>query len=61
MWGMIVMGLAIAILFVVPWLDRSPVKSMRYKGWYSRISLLLFGVTAVATIATAVPPGEDWE
>jgi ubiquinol-cytochrome c reductase cytochrome b subunit len=42
MWGAIVMGLAIAILFVVPWLDRSPVKSMRYKGWYSRIGLLLF-------------------
>ena len=45
MWGMIVMGLAIAILFVVPWLDRSPVKSMRYKGWYSRIALLLFVVS----------------
>jgi ubiquinol-cytochrome c reductase cytochrome b subunit len=47
MWGMIVMGLAIAILFVVPWLDRSPVKSMRYKGWYSRIALLLFVVCFV--------------
>jgi ubiquinol-cytochrome c reductase cytochrome b subunit len=42
MWGAIVMGLAIAILFVLPWLDRSPVRSMRYKGWYSRIGLLLF-------------------
>jgi len=42
MWGMIVMGLAIAILFVLPWLDRSPVRSMRYKGWWSRISLLFF-------------------
>ncbi len=41
-WGLIVMFGAIAILFVVPWLDRSPVKSMRYKGWYSRIALLLF-------------------
>src|SRR5690606_12180880 len=34
-------------LFVVPWLDRSPVKSMRYKGWYSRIALLLFVVSFV--------------
>jgi ubiquinol-cytochrome c reductase cytochrome b subunit len=41
-WGMLVMFGAIAILFVVPWLDRSPVKSMRYKGWYSRIALLIF-------------------
>src|SRR5690606_9077746 len=47
MWGAIVMGLAIAILFVVPWLDRSPVRSMRYKGWYSRIGLLLFVVSFV--------------
>src|SRR5690606_36048875 len=47
MWGAITMGLAIAILFVVPWLDRSPVRSMRYKGWYSRIALLLFVVSFV--------------
>lgn len=47
MWGMVVMGLAIAILFVVPWLDRSPVKSMRYKGWYSRITLLFFVVAFI--------------
>jgi Cytochrome b subunit of the bc complex len=47
MWGAIVMGLAIAILFVVPWLDRSPVKSMRYKGWYSRIGLLLFAASFI--------------
>lgn len=41
-WGLVTMGAAIAILFVLPWLDRSPVKSMRYKGWFSRISLLVF-------------------
>lgn len=41
-WGLIVMFGAIAILFVVPWLDRSPVRSMRYKGWYSRVALLIF-------------------
>jgi len=46
-WGLIVMFGAIAILFVVPWLDRSPVKSMRYKGWYSRIALLAFIVSFI--------------
>ena len=46
-WGLVVMAAAIAILFVVPWLDRSPVKSMRYKGWYSRIALLLFVVSFI--------------
>ena len=46
-WGLVVMAAAIAILFVVPWLDRSPVRSMRYKGWYSRIALLLFVVSFI--------------
>ena len=30
--GFMTMAAAIAILFVLPWLDRSPVRSMRYKG-----------------------------
>ena len=46
-WGLIVMFGAIAILFVVPWLDRSPVKSIRYKGWGSRIALLAFTVSFI--------------
>ena len=31
-WGFVVMAGAIALPAVLPWLDRSPVKSMRYKG-----------------------------
>ncbi len=31
--GVVAMGAAIAVLFVLPWLDRSPVRSIRYKGW----------------------------
>ncbi|TWC32075.1 ubiquinol-cytochrome c reductase cytochrome b subunit [Pseudomonas sp. SJZ079] len=45
--GVIAMGAAIAVLFVLPWLDRSPVKSMRYKGWLSKIWLVLFCVSFV--------------
>merc|ERR1712093_7754 len=45
--GVIAMGAAIAVLFVLPWLDRSPVKSMRYKGWMSKVALLLFCVSFV--------------
>nr|WP_144401591.1 cytochrome bc complex cytochrome b subunit [Isoalcanivorax pacificus] len=43
-WGMIIMGGAIAILFVVPWLDRHPVKSIRYKGMLSKVTLMLFAL-----------------
>ena len=46
-WGVVVMGAAIAILFVLPWLDKSPVRSMRYKGWLSRIALAIFVVSFV--------------
>ncbi|MBK4993936.1 cytochrome bc complex cytochrome b subunit [Pseudomonas sp. S37] len=45
--GVIAMGAAIAVLFVLPWLDRSPVKSMRYKGWISKAFLLVFCVAFV--------------
>ena len=45
--GVIAMGAAIAVLFVLPWLDRSPVKSMRYKGWMSKIWLVVFCISFV--------------
>jgi len=46
-WGLVVMGGAIAILFVLPWLDRSKVKSIRYKGWISKAALAVFIVSFV--------------
>ncbi len=45
--GVVAMGAAIAILFVLPWLDRSPVKSIRYKGWMSKVWLAIFTVSFV--------------
>jgi ubiquinol-cytochrome c reductase cytochrome b subunit len=41
-WGFVVMAGAIAMPTMLPWLDRSPVKSMRYKGWVSKMMLGLF-------------------
>ena len=55
-WGVVVMGAAIAILFVLPWLDRSPVKSIRYKGWLSKIWLLVFAVSFVILGVLGVLP-----
>lgn len=45
--GVITMAAAVAILFVLPWLDRSPVKSLRYRGWPSRIALIIFVISFV--------------
>ena len=45
--GFLVMAAAIAILFILPWLDRSPVRSMRYKGSFSRGAILVFAACFV--------------
>ena len=39
--GVIVMGASIFILFLLPWLDRSPVRSLRYRGCSLRLYLSL--------------------
>jgi ubiquinol-cytochrome c reductase cytochrome b subunit len=44
LWGVIFMGLGTMILFLLPWLDRSPVKSIRYRGNIYKIALGLFVV-----------------
>jgi ubiquinol-cytochrome c reductase cytochrome b subunit len=54
--GVMAMGAAIAVLFVLPWLDRSPVKSMRYKGWLSRAGLTVFCVCFVTLGVLGVLP-----
>ncbi|HVT35376.1 MAG TPA: cytochrome b N-terminal domain-containing protein [Nevskiaceae bacterium] len=46
-WGVIVMFAAVVVLFFLPWLDRSPVKSIRYKGTLSKIAIAIFTVTFI--------------
>ncbi len=62
--GVVVMGAAIAILFVLPWLDKSPVKSIRYKGWISKVALVLlvvsFAVLGYLGVVVATPERTMW-
>jgi ubiquinol-cytochrome c reductase cytochrome b subunit len=46
-WGVLVMGASIVILFFVPWLDRSPVRSIRYRGPIYKIMLAIFVVSFI--------------
>jgi ubiquinol-cytochrome c reductase cytochrome b subunit len=46
--GVLLMGTAIVILFFLPWLDRSPVKSIRYRGGIYKTALALFVVAFFA-------------
>lgn len=43
--GVIAMGGAIVVLFLLPWLDRSPVKSIRYRGGMFKKALVLFVIS----------------
>ena len=54
--GVIAMGGAIAMLFLLPWLDRSPVKSIRYKGILSKIALGIFVVSFLVLGYLGVAP-----
>jgi ubiquinol-cytochrome c reductase cytochrome b subunit len=41
-WGVVLMGTSVMIFFFLPWLDQSPVKSIRYKGPITKTAIALF-------------------
>jgi ubiquinol-cytochrome c reductase cytochrome b subunit len=59
LFGVLTMFGAIAILFLVPWLDRSPVKSYRYRGWISKVALALFAFSFIWLGKIGAGPGTD--
>ena len=58
--GVLLMGAATMILFTLPWLDRSPVRSIRYRGPIFKTALALFVVSFVALgyLGTQTPTPE---
>jgi ubiquinol-cytochrome c reductase cytochrome b subunit len=46
--GVVAMGLAVFVLFLLPWLDRSPVRSIRYKSTINKVMLALFAISFIA-------------
>jgi ubiquinol-cytochrome c reductase cytochrome b subunit len=46
--GVVAMGGAIFVMFLLPWLDRSPVKSIRYRGGIYKIAIGIFVVSFIA-------------
>jgi ubiquinol-cytochrome c reductase cytochrome b subunit len=54
--GVIVFASGVLILFFVPWLDRSKVKSIRYKGPITKIALALFTVSFVMLCYLGLQP-----
>lgn len=44
-WGVVLMGVSVLILAGMPWLDLSPVKSIRYRPDWHKIVYITFGIT----------------
>jgi len=45
LWGVIFMGLSVMVFFFLPWLDRSPAKSIRYRGPLYKGALTIFVIS----------------
>ncbi|NBS55807.1 MAG: cytochrome bc complex cytochrome b subunit [Betaproteobacteria bacterium] len=58
--GVMAMGLATMILFLLPWLDRDPVKSIRYRGGYFKAALAIFVVTFFVLGYLGTEPTNVW-
>jgi ubiquinol-cytochrome c reductase cytochrome b subunit len=44
-WGVVGMGASVVIFALLPWLDRSPVKSIRYRGPITKVMIGLFVIS----------------
>ena len=58
--GVLAMGLATMILFLLPWLDRSPVKSIRYKGPLFKSALAVFVIVFLILGYLGTEPTNVW-
>jgi ubiquinol-cytochrome c reductase cytochrome b subunit len=58
-WGVIVMGASVVIIFFLPWLDRSPVKSIRYRpNWHKLVYTVFVVVFVILGYLGIQPPSE---
>jgi ubiquinol-cytochrome c reductase cytochrome b subunit len=55
-WGVMVMGGSVLIIFFLPWLDRSPVRSIRYRGPIYKVMLGIFVVSFVVLAVCGLKP-----
>jgi ubiquinol-cytochrome c reductase cytochrome b subunit len=58
--GVLTMGGAVMILFVVPWLDTSPVRSARFRPYYRQVFWLLVIDVIILGYVGANPPAGIW-
>jgi ubiquinol-cytochrome c reductase cytochrome b subunit len=57
--GALLMLVAVVSFFFLPWLDRSPVRSIRYRGWISKAFLGVFTISFVALMYLGMQPAQE--
>ena len=60
LWGVIAMFSSIALLFFLPWLDRSPIRSARYRPLYRKFFWLLVADIVLLAVCGVKPAAEPW-
>jgi ubiquinol-cytochrome c reductase cytochrome b subunit len=58
-WGVVIMGGTVVILFFLPWLDHSPVKSIRYRPTWHKMVYLVFAINFLILGYLGVQPPSD--
>jgi ubiquinol-cytochrome c reductase cytochrome b subunit len=58
--GVALFGLSTLILFLLPWLDRSPVKSIRYRGVLFKSAVAIFVITFLVLGYLGTEPVTVW-
>ncbi len=56
--GVLLMFAAVLMLALLPWLDRSPVKSIRYRGWIHKTALTIFAISFLILTWLGVQPAD---
>ena len=59
LWGAILMASAVLLPLFLPWLDRSRVRSVRYRGWIYKLALTLFVVSFIMLGWLGMQPAES--
>jgi ubiquinol-cytochrome c reductase cytochrome b subunit len=55
-WGVVLMGASVLILAAMPWLDHSPVRSIRYRPDWHKFVYILFGIAFLVLGYLGVQP-----
>jgi ubiquinol-cytochrome c reductase cytochrome b subunit len=57
--GALLLLIAVVSFFFLPWLDRSPVRSMRYRGWISKSFLGAFTISFLVLMYLGMQPAQE--